>query len=94
MAISFVNGFLCTCSCDEIKAKRGENPHPDTNPRKADADRQNAAAKLGRLESPAVIFGGALSGTPPANRVTPVDSSQPADPAALFSQKPTVDVLA
>jgi hypothetical protein len=26
--ISFVNGFLCTSSCDVSKAKRGVDPHP------------------------------------------------------------------
>ena len=29
--ISFVNGFLCTSSCDVSKAKQGVDPHPKTD---------------------------------------------------------------
>ena len=61
MAISYVNGFLCTCSCDVSKAKRGEDPHPSTDPTKTDS-KKDAAAGDARTDGPAVLYGGSLSG--------------------------------
>jgi hypothetical protein len=59
--ISFVNGFLCTCSCDVAKAKRGVDPHPST-------DAQNPAkpqTKNGVVtdDKGAVTYGGSLAAT-------------------------------
>jgi hypothetical protein len=58
--ISVVNGFLCTCSCDVSKAKRGVDPHPKTD------DAQNPAkpeTKNGVVtdDKGAVTFGGSLA---------------------------------
>jgi hypothetical protein len=45
--ISVVNGFLCTCSCDVAKAKRGVDPHPksDDPAKDVEALAKGAAAK-------------------------------------------------
>ncbi len=80
MAISFVNGYLCTSGCDESKAKRGVDPHPSTNP--ANADQSGAPSGTGRAEGPAVLFGGSLVGgslgaISDAARVNPVDGARP-----------------
>jgi hypothetical protein len=55
MAISIVNGFFCANSCDVSKAKKGENPHPSTDPAAADG-----TSGGGPEEAPAVRFGGSL----------------------------------
>ena len=48
MAISFVNGFLCTSSCDVSKAKQGVDPHPKLdelqNSAKPDATKNETAS--------------------------------------------------
>ena len=60
--ISFVNGFLCTSSCDVSKAKQGVDPHP-----KADAAQNPAKPEtkdgVVKPDDPAVVLGGALSTT-------------------------------
>jgi hypothetical protein len=96
MAISFVNGYLCTSGCDESKAKRGVDPHPSTNP--ANTEQGGATSGAGRAEGPAVLFGGSLVGSSlgaisDAARVNPVNGAQPADPAASRSSAHAVDRL-
>ena len=98
MSISIVNGFFCTCPCDVAKAKKGENPHPSTDPGNLKADKNGAPSGVRRSDQPAVVFGGALSGlngAPQANGVQPVDASPPSDlVAALSSSTPAIDLLA
>ena len=57
--MSVVNGYLCTCSCDVAKAKRGVDPHP-----KADGDpgvtKPKAKDGMVRPDDPAVVFDGSL----------------------------------
>jgi len=54
MAVSIVNGFVCTSSCDVAKARKGEDPHPSSP---AAGEPQDAID-----HGPAVLFGGALGG--------------------------------
>lgn len=66
--ISVVNGFLCTCSCDVSKAKRGVDPHPST-------DAQNSAkpqTKNGVVtdDKAAVTYGGSLAAVSAATTAT------------------------
>jgi len=92
--ISFVNGFLCTCSCDVSKAKRGVDPHPST-------DAQNPAkpqTKNGVVtdDKGAVTFGGSLAATAAATSssvVTPASAAQSS--AQVNGQTPgqVVDLL-
>jgi hypothetical protein len=91
MAISFVNGYLCTSGCDESKAKRGVDPHPSTNPN--NVDKIGAPSGPGRADGPAVLFGGSLGSISDAARVNSVDGAQPSDPAALRSSSHAVDLL-
>jgi hypothetical protein len=44
MAISFVNGYVCTSCSDVSKAKQGENPHPTTDATKNAAQKKDAAS--------------------------------------------------
>jgi hypothetical protein len=90
--ISFVNGYLCTSSCDEAKARRGIDPHPKPDPTQADgkADKSDRIKPASELRDPAVVFGGSLAGlagSSPALGSAP--SAFPAQTTALL-----VDFLA
>jgi hypothetical protein len=66
--ISFVNGFLCTCSCDVAKAKRGVDPHPSTdaqNPGKPQTKNGVVTDDKG-----AVTYGGSLAAASAATTAT------------------------
>ena len=75
--VSFVNGYLCTSSCDEAKAKRGVDPHPKADPTQADGkpDKSDQIKPASAVDDLAVVFGGALAGVaglgPVANGATP-----------------------
>ena len=71
--ISFVNGFLCTCSCDVSKAKRGVDPHPSTD---AVQDPAKPQTKNGVVtdDKGAVTFGGSLA-APTATSATVVTAA-------------------
>jgi hypothetical protein len=78
MAVSFVNGYLCTCSCDAAKARRGVDPHQQTDGVQSDPKTQTKNGVV-TPDKPAVTFGGSLSGTSTttgADAVTPVAASQ------------------
>jgi hypothetical protein len=90
MAMSIVNGYFCANACDVAKAKKGENPHPSTNPGDVDNKDRNSL----RADDPAVLFGGALSAPLSADAVKSLDGTQPADPASARRAGQTVDVLA
>ena len=89
MAISIVNGYFCANSCDVAKAKKGEDPHPSTDPGDVDGNDRDSL----RADESAVLFGGTLSALR-SNAVTAVDGPQPADPASARRAGQTVDVLA
>jgi hypothetical protein len=94
MATSIVNGYFCFSSCDVSKAKKGENPHPSTDPANVDAESNGERSRPGRAEEPAVLFGGSLGDLLRADSVTAVDGTQPADPATPRRVGLAVDVLA
>ena len=62
MAISYVNGYLCTCSCDVSKAKRGEESAPFDRPDQDRSKKKDAAGGDTRTDGPAVLYGGSLGG--------------------------------
>jgi hypothetical protein len=80
MAISIVNGFVCTSSCDVAKAKKGEDPHPATGAEKIAQEKAEKASDPMRANDPAVVFGGALARSSTAV-VRPVDAIASADAA-------------
>ena len=94
MAISIVNGYFCANSCDAAKAKKGEDPHPSTDPGNVDGSNKSS-----RADNPAVVFGGSLSNTLQAQAiqsqaVTATSGAQPDDPAAARRTGLAVDILA
>jgi len=92
MAISFVNGFLCTSSCDVSKAKRGVDPHPNTG----DPATKPAAAKDGVAttdDKGAVVLGGSLATTTGATAVAPVAAVQSSVPANVQTQGLVLNLL-
>jgi hypothetical protein len=80
MAISFVNGYLCTSCCDVAKAKRGENPHPKpgVDGKEIDPAKAGDPARARASGSEAVSFGGALAGNIDAAAVGPTQNPDPA----------------
>jgi hypothetical protein len=95
MAVSVVNGYFCANSCDAAKAKKGEDPHPSTDPGSVDGKARSSA----RADDPAVVFGGALSSVLQAqaiqgHAVAATGSAQPDDPAAVRRTGLAVDILA
>jgi hypothetical protein len=94
MAVSVVNGYFCANSCDAAKAKKGEDPHPSTDPGSVDGNDRSSA----RADDPAVVFGGSLSSTLRAQAiqtqaVAATGSAQPGDPAATRRTGLAVDIL-
>jgi hypothetical protein len=86
MAISIVNGFLCFSSCDAAKAASGHNPHPRTD---ATTDYFQKATNAARPEEPAVVLGGALKASTPADATARSNDSAP-----LHNQNSLIDVSA
>jgi hypothetical protein len=77
MAVSFVNGYLCTSCCDVAKAKRGENPHPKPGETAAQA---GEASRTDPSSNRAVTFGGALADLLDANAAR---ATQTIDPSQM-----------
>jgi hypothetical protein len=94
MAISNVNGFLCTSSCDVAKAKLGQDPQPATAADKIDAEKNSASSRISQADQPAVLFGGSLSELSGINSAQTPSGTQAADVATRWNQKSTVDLLA
>jgi hypothetical protein len=96
MAISFVNGFLCTSSCDVSKAKQGVDPHPKIdelqNSAKADATK-NAATGKDVTDDSAVILGVSLRATSAAAAVSPAAAAQSPVAASIQAQGQIVNLL-
>jgi hypothetical protein len=90
MAISIVNGYFCANSCDASKAKKGEDPHPSTDPGSVDGNDRNAS----RAGNPAVVFGGSLSNTLQTYAVRTTSGVQPDDPGIAPRTGLAVDMLA
>jgi hypothetical protein len=97
MAISFVNGFLCTSSCDVAKAKQGVDPHPKIdelqNSAKADVTANAQTTSKDATDSGAVILGGSLSATSAAAAVSPASAAQSAVAARIQAQGQIVNLL-
>ena len=96
MAISFVNGFLCTSSCDVSKAKQGVDPHPKTdelqNSAKQDATKNAPPTGKDATESAAVILGGSLSVTSASAAVSPASAAQSPAAASVQAQGQIVNL--
>jgi hypothetical protein len=97
MAISFVNGFLCTSSCDVSKAKQGVDPHPKIdelqNSAKADATKNATTTGKDATDGGAVILGGSLSATIAAAAVSPAAAAQSPVAARIQAQGQLVNLL-
>jgi hypothetical protein len=84
MAVSVVNGYVCTSSCDVAKAKKGEDPHLAIHA--TNGEPQGGAVGRG----PAVLFGGSLRDLRGAEGIKPPEATKTSDP----SRKLGVDRLA
>lgn len=91
MSISIVNGYFCANSCDVAKAKKGENPHPSTDPRNSEPGGPDGRSGGPRADQPAVTFGGALSSLNSTAPTPAVPNSQTT--AARSNGSPALDML-
>ena len=89
MAISVVNGYFCANSCDAAKAKKGEDPHPSTDPGSVDGSNNSS-----RADNPAVVFGGSLNNTLQSYAVGSTSGAQADEPAAARRTGLAVNILA
>ena len=97
MSVSFVNGFLCTSSCDVAKAKQGVDPHPKVDELQ-DAAKTDATANAqtngkDTTDPEAVILGGSLSATSAAAAVSPASAAQSPAAAKIQAQGQIVNLL-
>jgi len=83
VAITIVNGYLCTSSCDAAKARTGQDPHPRSE------INQTANSRPATTESAAVTYGGALTGQ---NAVAPVGTAGPTDATSKNPAPAAVDI--
>jgi hypothetical protein len=82
--ISFVNGFLCTSSCDVSKAKQSVDPHPKTDAAQNPAKPETKDSVV-KAADPAVALDRALGTT----AVAPAAASSSSTPV----QTQLVDLL-
>jgi hypothetical protein len=97
MAISFVNGFLCTCSCDVAKAKLGQDPHPAEHAARLRNERANTEqTRLADVQSrpPSVVWGGSLADVFARDSAPPINPDNAADATPTAVPGSAVDVLA
>jgi hypothetical protein len=92
MAISFVNGFLCTSSCDVSKAKRGVDPHPKPEDVQGSA-KPEVKNGVVTSDNAAVVFGGSLSATSAATNVAASSAVQSSVPANAQVQGQIVNLI-
>ncbi len=92
--ISFVNGFLCTCSCDVSKAKQGVDPHPKTDGSQNSSKPHTPKNGMVDSENPAVVLGGSLaSSNTTANAVAPAASTDRQTQTQAQTQAQAVNIL-
>jgi len=95
MSISIVNGYVCTCSCDVAKAKKGEDPHPNLHPATDGKGKAGQGEGPGTTrDDPAVLFGGSLSAIRATANTAASDASLGATSPDRQISKPSVDLLA
>jgi hypothetical protein len=85
VSISIVNGYLCNNSCDAAKARTGQDPHPRS------VTNQTPDAKPDAAQTPAVVFGGSLTGQ---NAVAPVGAPQQTGAANGYPSRAALDIQA
>jgi len=81
MSVTVVNGYLCTTCAEAAKARSGQNPHAQspTNPN----------AQSGSAQTPAVVYGGSLTGQ---NAIAPIGAAQSGG-ASGSPPSPSVNIL-
>jgi hypothetical protein len=84
--VSVVNGYVCFSSCDEAKARRGNDPNPVPG---APPDLSDPKKKSAFAGQPPVILDGVLKGL--ANGASPPGAS---NIAGDTNEQPALNILA
>jgi hypothetical protein len=74
LAISIVNGFVCSSGCDQAKAKKGIDPHPRTGAGKPEDGNETMPDATGR-EGPAVLRGRRLASSNTVEPAATIESA-------------------
>lgn len=75
--IAYVNGYVCTTSCEAAAARAGRDPF-------APPGQSGKADKGSGLDSqPATVFGGSLTSLNPTNSVTPTGNTSAPSQSSL-----------
>ncbi len=83
--IAYVNGYVCTTSCEAAAARAGRDPFAPPGTPPGQSSKSDKADKSSGLDSqPATVFGGSLANLNSTNSVTPTGdtSSVPSQPSA------------
>jgi hypothetical protein len=86
--IAYVNGYVCTTSCEAASARAGRDPFapPGTPPgQSSKSDKTDSGSGLDN--QPATVFGGSLTSLNPTNAVTPTAGTS-------ASNQPSANILA
>jgi hypothetical protein len=83
--IAYVNGYVCTTSCEAAAARAGRDPFAPPGTPPGQSSKSNKSSGLD--SQPATIFGGSLTNLNPTNAVTPTADTP-------VSNQPSVNILA
>ena len=83
--IAYVNGYVCTTSCEAAAARAGKDPFAPPGTPPGQSDKADKSSGLG--SQPATILGGSLANLSPTNAVTPTGDTSP-------SNQPSLNILA
>ena len=87
--IAYVNGYVCTTSCEAAAARAGRDPFAPPGTPPGQSDKSGKADKSSGLDSqPATVFGGSLTNLNSTNSVTPTGDTSSAP------SQPSVNILA
>ena len=91
MAVTVVNGYLCTSCAEAAKARSGQDPHAQSLANPSPNGSSNAAQASNATQTPAVVFGGTLTGQ---NAVAPAGNAAQTGGASGSPPSAGINILA
>jgi hypothetical protein len=85
--IAYVNGYVCTTSCEAAAARAGRDPFAPPGTPPGQSGKSDKSDSSGLDSQPAIVLGGSLTVLNPANAVTPTGDTPP-------PSQPSVNILA
>ena len=86
--IAYVNGYVCTTSCEAAAARAGRDPFAPPGTPPGQSGKSDKADKSSGFDGqPATVLGGSLANLGSTNAVTPTGDTSP-------SNQPSLNILA